>query len=232
MRSIKEDGVMADIRKVCNITATALQNTFAKIEVGITEAQIAAELVHEMRSLGAQSPVRGHFVVASGKRGARPHGVFTDKKIEDGDMVTIDVGAVCNGYVSDVTRTVAVGNVSRKMKDVYQVVHEAIELCLGEIKAGMTGAQADQIARNHIRAAGYGEFFTHGLGHGVGFDLRDMPYLNAGNTEPLKANSIVTVEPGIYIPELGGVRIEDDVMIKEGGCEILTDAATKDLVVL
>lgn len=230
-RAVKDEQELDLLRTAGRIASEAFDRFYPTIQPGMTEAQLAAELVHEMRLLGAEMPVKGHFVVASGLRGARPHGVFTDKKIEDGDFITLDFGAVYQGYVSDITRTVGVGRVNPKLAAIYEIVLEAQLKTLEAASAKLTGAELDAVARNHIEAAGYGQYFTHGTGHGIGLEIHEMPAASRHNPSNLPENSVVTIEPGVYIPGLGGVRIEDDIIVLADGCEVIT-SARKDLIIL
>lgn len=231
MRKSKTDFELEKIKKACDIASKAFDNFYPNIKLGMTEAELAAELTYEMRKLGAQKPVKGHFVVASGIRGQKPHGVFTDKKIEDGDFITFDFGAVYEGYVSDITRTIGIGNVSSELKKIYEIVYEAQKKTIYSASSKLTGAEIDNIAREYIESKGYGEYFTHSTGHGIGLEIHELPMVNITNKETLPVNSVVTIEPGIYIPDIGGVRIEDDVIIKEDGCEVMS-SAKKELIIL
>jgi Xaa-Pro aminopeptidase len=231
LRESKDSEEIELLRESCRIASEAFIAFMPKIRPGRTEAQLAADLAYEVRRQGAQQMVRGHFVVASGRRGERPHGVFTDKQIETGDFITFDFGAVYRGYISDITRTVAVGSISAEMEKIYGIVYEAQQKAIAAAKAGMTGAELDRVARTLIEDAGYGRYFTHSLGHGIGLELHELPNLNRYNTTPLPCGCVVSIEPGIYLPGKGGVRIEDDVLLTEAGCEVLS-FAPKELIVL
>ncbi|MGM0421341.1 MAG: M24 family metallopeptidase [Bacillota bacterium] len=230
-RQVKDTSELDQIRTACTIAAEAFEAFYPRIKPGLKESELAAELVHQMRLRGAEQPVKGHFVVASGQRGQRPHGVFTDKIVESGDLVTFDFGAVYNGYVSDITRTVGVGQVDEELVKVYEIVLAAQKHGLAEAGPDHTGASLDAAVREFIAERGYGEYFTHSTGHGIGLELHEEPMLNYTNPNKLPQNSVVTIEPGIYIPGLGGVRIEDDIVITEIGCEVLTHAE-KELILL
>lgn len=160
-----------------------------------------------------------------------PHGVASDKVIEEGDMVTIDFGCYYKGYASDMTRTFAVGDPGEKLKEIYAIVQEANQRVTEQAKAGMTGAELDAIARDYITEQGYGPQFGHTTGHGLGLEVHEMPSISFRNNEKLVENNVVTNEPGIYIAGLGGVRIEDDLVIKENGNINLMSSA-KDLIIL
>jgi len=224
LRSVKDESEISLVRKSCEIASKAFNDVYPEIKPGISEADIAAELAYKMRLYGAERLAKGHFVVASGKRGQRPHGVFSNKVIENGDLVTIDFGAVYKGYYSDITRTVGVGKVDTRMMEIYEVVYEANKIGIELAKDRITGRDLDREVRDFIASKGFGDYFTHSTGHGIGLELHEFPNVNSQNSAVLPVNSIVTIEPGIYIPDLGGVRIEDDIVVKEDGCEVLTFA--------
>lgn len=170
-------------------------------------------------------------IAVSGKNSSMPHGVPSFKKIEAGDFVTMDFGAIVGGYHSDMTRTVAVGYATDEMKNVYNTVLNAQIRCLNSLKAGLSCKEGDSIARKYIENEGYGEYFTHSTGHGVGIEIHEYPNLSPASESVLQAGNIVTVEPGIYIPCKFGVRIEDMAYITENGCRNLT-TAPKELIIL
>jgi Xaa-Pro aminopeptidase len=169
--------------------------------------------------------------VASGYRSALPHGVASDKIIEKGDFVTLDFGAYYHGYVSDITRTIAVGDPEAKLKEIYDIVLEAQKRGVAGIKPGMSGKEADALTRDYITEKGYGEYFGHSTGHGIGLEVHEGPALSLKSDLVLEPGMVVTVEPGIYIPGLGGVRIEDDTVITSKGNETLTHSE-KELIIL
>jgi Xaa-Pro aminopeptidase len=187
-------------------------------------------LKNKMLEFGAEK-TWDRFIVASGYRGAMPHGMASDKIIETGEMVTFDIGCFYKGYSSDLTRTVAIGNVDPKMLEIYDIVYQAQKLAVEKAKAGMTGAELDSICRDYITEKGYGEYFKHTTGHGLGLDVHEAPRVSQANDKPLELHACVTIEPGIYITGLGGVRIEDDVILLEDGCLILNEAP-KELIKL
>lgn len=169
--------------------------------------------------------------MASGKRSSLPHAIPSDRKIEKGDFVTLDFGAMYKGYRSDMTRTVAVGEASEKQKEIYAIVKAANLEGEKAIKAGVSGKVPDDCARGYIRNAGYGDFFGHGLGHGVGLDIHEEPFMSSSCERTLEEGCVITVEPGIYLPDWGGVRIEDTVLVRRDGIEILTNSS-KELIIL
>ena len=196
------------------------------IREGVTEREVALELDFFMLRNGAEA-VSFETIAISGANTSKPHGVPTDKKICNGDFVTLDYGAVVNGYHSDMTRTVAVGEVSDEQIKVYNTVLEAQLRAISVLKEGIKGSEADAAARNYINEQGYGEYFRHSTGHGVGLEIHEKPNLSPRNNKLLKCGNIVTIEPGIYIPGKFGVRIEDMAIITKNGCENLTKIPKK-----
>lgn len=230
LRMVKTEDELAILKKAAKIADNAFAHITTFIRPGISELAVSNELEMFMRNQGATSSSFS-IIVASGIRSALPHGVASDKIIENGDFVTLDYGALFNGYISDITRTVAVGEPSEKLKEIYAVTLEAQELALREIKPGMTGIEADAIARDYIKSKGYGDAFGHSTGHGIGLEVHEAPGLSFRSETVLKPNMAVTVEPGIYLPGIGGVRIEDDIYMTETGNERLT-FAPKELLIL
>lgn len=230
LRLIKDESEVELIKKAADIADQAFDHILSYIKPGVREREIANELEFYMRKLGATSS-SFDIIVASGIRSALPHGVASDKKIEHGEMVTLDFGAYYEGYCSDLTRTVAVGDPGDKLKEIYSIVLEAQTLGVEKIKPGMSGKEADAITRNYISKHGYGQYFGHSTGHGIGLDIHEGPTLSLRSTQLLEKGMVVTVEPGIYIAGVGGVRIEDDILLTEDGNERLTHSR-KDLIIL
>lgn len=230
IRLIKTEDELTIIKQACKIADDAYEHILTFIKPGMTELDVSNELEFFMRKQGATSS-SFDIIVASGTRSALPHGVATDKVIETGDFVTLDFGAYYNGYVSDVTRTLAVGQPSDKLKEIYQVVLDSQLLALKKIKPGMTGKEADAISRDYIASKGYGEAFGHSLGHGIGLEVHEGPGLSSRSDVVLEPGMVITIEPGIYLPGIGGVRIEDDALVTETGVEKLTHTS-KELVIL
>jgi hypothetical protein len=203
------------------IADEALAEVLPLLKPGIRERDLAAELSYRMRLKGAE---RDAFdpIVASGRRSVLPHGTASLKKIDCGEWVVIDFGAVYQGYTSDMTRTVVVGKATPEMRKVYETVREAQAKAIDAARPGITCHALDQIARDYISQAGYGRFFIHSLGHGLGLHVHSEPRVGAGSNVVLEENFVITIEPGIYIPDLGGVRIEDDVRIQKDGASRLT----------
>ncbi|MFC7370436.1 M24 family metallopeptidase [Fictibacillus iocasae] len=230
LRLIKDTSEIKIIKDAAEIADAAFAHILSYIKPGIRECDVSNELEFFMRKSGAASSAFD-IIVASGWRSALPHGVASQKVIETGELVTLDFGAYYNGYVSDLTRTVAVGDVSDELKNIYQVVYEAQLKGMAGIKPGLTGREADALTRDHIADKGYGSYFGHSTGHGIGLDVHEAPALSVKSDTILKPGMIVTVEPGIYVSGLGGVRIEDDALITENGNECLTHA-DKSFIVL
>ncbi|KXH87475.1 Xaa-Pro peptidase family protein [Sporosarcina sp. HYO08] len=230
LRMVKTEDELVILKQAAKIADDAFTHICSYIKPGITELDVATELEFFMRKQGVTSS-SFDIIVASGIRGALPHGVASSKKIESGELVTLDFGALYNGYISDITRTVAVGEPSEKLRGIYDVTLAAQELALKMIKPGMTGIEADAFARDYIKSKGYGEQFGHSTGHGIGLEVHEGPALSFRSETVLVPNMTVTVEPGIYLPGIGGVRIEDDILITADGNERLTHS-TKELLIL
>lgn len=230
MRLIKTAREIAIIQEAADIADRAFTHMLDFIKPGRTELEVSNELEFFMRGQGATSS-SFDIIVASGVRSALPHGVASEKIIEKGDMITLDFGAYYNGYCSDITRTIAVGEPGEKMREIYEIVLKAQLHGVAHVKAGMTGKEADALTRDIITAAGYGPQFGHSTGHGIGLEIHEAPGLSFRNDAVLRPGMVVTVEPGIYLEGIGGVRIEDDVVITESGCDILTKSP-KELLVL
>lgn len=230
IRMVKTPEEVVVLKAAAKIADDAFEHICGYIRPGLTELEVSNELEFFMRKQGATSS-SFDIIVASGLRSALPHGVATDKVIEKGDMITLDFGALYNGYISDITRTVAVGEPSGQMKEIYDIVLKAQELGVEKIGPGMSGIEADAIARDFIKSRGYGEAFGHSTGHGIGLEVHESPGLSSRSETVLEPGMAVTVEPGIYLPGVGGVRIEDDILITESGNERLTNS-TKELRIL
>ncbi len=230
LRMVKSKEEIALLLKAEEIGVEALRAVLPKIKPGVTELEIAAELEYQMRKLGGEG-TSFDTIVVSGVKTSMPHGRPDEKKIELGDFVTMDFGCVYQGYCSDMTRTVAVGNVSEEQAKVYETVKKAQRAGLDAICAGVSCKDADFAARKVIEDAGYGPYFGHSLGHGVGLLIHELPNLSPRSDVILESGMIVTCEPGIYIPGFGGVRIEDMVCVSDDGNKNLTDLA-KELLIL
>jgi Xaa-Pro aminopeptidase len=222
IRKVKDDNEIDLIRKSVAVAEEAFESIRAEIKAGQTENYLAGLLVFELRARGASNssfPV----IVAAGANSSLPHYRPSETLVQRDQPLLIDWGALNKGYCSDLTRTLLIGRVSSKIKQIYKVAHEAQEAAIKFLRPGVTTLQADRVARDVIERAGFGKEFGHGLGHGIGREIHEMPSMRkTGGEEELRPGMIVTVEPGIYIPGEGGVRIEDDVLITHSGCEVLS----------
>ncbi|MFS0787238.1 Xaa-Pro peptidase family protein [Shouchella sp. 1P09AA] len=230
LRLFKTDAEIETMKQAATIAEKAYEHIQTFIKPGVKEIDVSNELEMFMRKQGAVSS-SFDIIVASGTRSALPHGVASDKVIQSGELVTLDFGAYYNGYCSDITRTLAVGDVSEELKNIYEIVRVAQQRGIDGIKPGMTGKEADAITRDYITEQGYGEYFGHSTGHGLGMEVHEAPGVSTKSDVVLEPGMVVTVEPGIYVPGVGGVRIEDDILITETGNERLNYSA-KELIVL
>ena len=229
-RAVKSEQELEYIKKAQELTDKTFDYILTKIKPGKTEKEIMLDMEFFMRSLGSEG-VSFDFIVVSGKNSSLPHGVPTDKKIEDGDFLTMDFGAVVNGYRSDMTRTVAVGKVTEEQREIYNTVLKAQTEAIKAVKAGKCCKDVDKVARDIIYNAGYEGCFGHGLGHSVGIEIHEAPAFNTRCETILQEGTIMTVEPGIYIENKYGVRIEDMVFVTNDGCINLTKSP-KELIIL
>lgn len=230
IRGQKDEKELSFIQKAIYIAEDAFRQLLAELTPGLTEQQVALRLEWLMRERGA-SGVSFDMIVASGVRSALPHGVASDKRIEIGELVTFDFGCYFQGYVSDITRTIAIGSCSDEQREIYEIVRAANEKAITEIGPGMRASDADAIARDFIDQAGYADWFGHGTGHGIGLDIHEYPRLGKSSDDVLLPGMVVTVEPGIYLKDQFGVRIEDDIYITPEGNKVLT-SLPKELIIL
>jgi Xaa-Pro aminopeptidase len=228
LRAVKDESELEKIRRAGEITSEAYARFAEERFVGRTERELAWRLDELFHELGADAPAF-ETIVASGPNAARPHARPTDRTIEAGETVVIDAGAMVDGYNADCTRTLATGPLSVELKTAYQTTLEGQLSGLEAVRAGVTGIDADAAARTRIDGAGLGEKFGHGLGHGVGLEVHEAPRLSRESTDTLVAGNVVTVEPGVYLEGLGGIRIEDLVVVTDGRPEVLT-SFDKDLI--
>ena len=231
IRAIKDEMELLYIRRAVNIADQTFKKVCKFIQPGMTELEVKKFINDTMISLGADKESFDTMVL-SGKKGSMPHGVASNKKIEVGDFVTMDYGAFYKGYASDITRTVVVGKVKdSKLKDVYDAVLNANLKAIEAAKPGMLAKDLDKVARDYLESRGYGKYFTHSLGHGIGVLIHDELGIHTYSDVVLKKNMVFTIEPGVYIPGLGGIRIEDDIVLTEDGCEVLTKSK-KNLTII
>jgi len=217
---IKDKQEIAKIKRAVQITDDAFSHILNFVKPGMRESDLAAQIEHDFRKKGADGAAFP-TIVASGYRSAMPHGTASCKKIQEGELITFDMGATYQGYASDMTRTVVLGKATTKQRRIYDLVLKAQKKAISEAKAGISGTELDKVARSIIKRAGYDKYFGHGLGHGLGLAVHSGPAINKKSGTILKPGMVITIEPGIYLPGWGGVRIEDDVLITRSGCQIL-----------
>jgi Xaa-Pro aminopeptidase len=228
LRAKKDDGEIARISAACAIADDALAQVLPRLLQEPAERDFGLELDMTMRQLGA-SDVSFETIVGSGPNGAKPHARPSDRRVREGDLVVIDFGALLDGYHSDMTRTVAIGEPTETQRRMDEVVRAAQAAGVAAVRPGVTGSDVDRVCRDLIAEAGWADAFLHGTGHGVGLDIHEDPRVSSTATATLDVGHVVTVEPGVYLPEHGGVRIEDTVVVTPDGCRPLT-TAPKDLV--
>ncbi|UUZ79582.1 Xaa-Pro peptidase family protein [Paenibacillus sp. P26] len=230
LRLIKDENELAVMQEAADLADRTFLHLLDVLKPGLTEEEVALEIEIFVRKNGAAG-TSFETIVASGERSALPHGKASDRVLGTNEFVKLDFGAHYKRYCSDITRTVVLGKPSDKHREIYNIVLEAQVTALETIKPGMTGREADAVARDIIKRYGYGDHFGHGLGHGLGLEVHEAPRLSLQGDVVLQPGMVVTVEPGIYLPGFGGVRIEDDIVITETGNRRLTQS-TKDLIVL
>ena len=229
LRMVKDAEELQTLISAQRIAEKALEEICNDIRAGVSEKEIAAKLTYLMLRYGAQN-MSFDPIVVSGANGSMPHGVPGERKIAPGDFVTMDFGCIYRGYCSDMTRTVAVGHVTEEMDRVYHTVLRAQLAGIERAKAGVSGCDIDAAARDIITKAGYGEYFGHSFGHGVGVEIHEAPNASPNYQEALPAGAVISAEPGIYLPGKFGVRIEDVIVLRENGCEDITEAPKKLLI--
>ncbi len=230
LRAVKDPVEIDVLRRGAALADEGFEHILNFIQPGMTERQIGLELEYHQRQKGAEG-IPFPYIVVSGVRGALPHGMSTNKVLGKGELLTIDFGAVWEGYATDMTRTIALGRPDRRQREMYGIVQEAQRAAREGLKAGLRCSEADALARGPIREAGWGDYFVHGLGHGVGLEVHEQPVISPYSEEVLLPGMVVTVEPGLYIPGWGGIRIEDMVLLTDDGAEPLT-ASSRELIVV
>ena len=220
-RAVKTEAELELIKTAQGIAELALKKAISRVKAGMTERELLADIDYEM-VVGGADKYAFETIVAFGPNSAQPHHHPGDKKLEKDELIIVDMGAKYKGYCSDMTRTFCLGDPGEQLERVYEIVREAQEYAIKYIKAGMTCHDADALAREYIKANGYGDNFGHGFGHGVGIDIHEEPRVGQGTQTVLVPNMVITAEPGIYIPGLGGVRIEDMLVVKEDGVDDIT----------
>ena len=230
LRQVKSPAEVEAIRRACDITSAAFEAVLPKIKEGMTEKDLQIELDFTMLKLGASGNAF-ETIIASGENGSLCHAIPGPRKLHKGDMITMDFGAKVNGYCSDMTRTVALGEPSAEMRRVYETVLYAQTICEEALAPGKTGSEMDKLARDYIDGQGYEGRFGHSLGHSLGIDIHENPRLSYISDDVMEPGMLVTIEPGVYIPGLGGVRIENTCLVTENGGEALT-TPTKELIIL
>jgi Xaa-Pro aminopeptidase len=228
--AVKDADEIKKIKQAIAITDQTFSAILEIIQPGMTELDVAAEISYQQRKRGAEADAF-EAIVASGERSALPHGRATSKKLQRGELVTLDFGCISQGYHSDLTRTIVLGKPNTEAKKIYHIVLEAQKKAIAAAKSNMKTKDLDAVAREYIKQSGYGKYFQHSLGHGIGLQIHESPRISASSKEILESGNVVTIEPGVYIPKFCGVRIEDDIVITNGGCEVLTHSP-KHLIVV
>ncbi|MCL6598452.1 MAG: Xaa-Pro peptidase family protein [Alicyclobacillus macrosporangiidus] len=229
LRIVKDEAEIAILEEAARIADEAFEHVLGVLRPGLTERDVALELEIQMRKRGA-SGAAFDTIVASGWRSAMPHGVASDKVLEAGDLVTMDFGALYQGYCSDLTRTVVIGKANPRQREIYERVLEAQRLALAAVRPGTTGRELDAVARDALARHGLAEAFGHSLGHGIGLAIHEDPRISKSGEDVLEPGMVITIEPGVYLPEWGGVRIEEDVLVTPDGGRVLTHSAKDTLI--
>jgi len=230
LRIVKTIEEIEEIRRTLKLTTQAFDAIIPAVKPGIREKDLAAELEYQLRKRGARK-TSFDTIVASGPRSAMPHGLASDRKLQNNEFVVFDFGAYREGYASDVTRTLFLGKPSSEQRRIYRTVLEAVLRTEEGLRPKLLGRTVDELARSHIERGGFGGCFGHGTGHGIGLEVHEEPFIHARQQRRIRRNMVFTVEPGIYLPDKGGVRIEDIVRVSDTGCEVLTEYS-KELIVL
>jgi Xaa-Pro aminopeptidase len=223
IRQVKEAAELERVAEAAALTDATMEHIVATLEAGMTEREIALEIEYHMRKQGAED-VAFKPIVAGGPNSSRPHASTTDRPLAAGDFVTLDMGARVDGYCADLTRTVCMGPAEDRQTEIYSAVLAANKKAITEVRAGMRGADIDSIARDHLKELGLQEHFGHGLGHGVGLQVHELPNVSPRGRDAVPVGSVITIEPGVYIPGFGGVRIEDLAVVEDAGCKLPSKA--------
>ncbi|HLJ48189.1 MAG TPA: Xaa-Pro peptidase family protein [Bryobacteraceae bacterium] len=229
-RTIKSPEEIARIRQAVQTNSAAFTVTLKRIRPGVTESAVAAELEYQMRRRGAEKPAF-ETIVAFGTRAALPHAQPTHQKLNASDLVLIDMGATQNGYTSDMTRTFFIGNPTPKLRKMYEAVLKAQLAGIDAVREGVTADRVDRATRSVLRSEGLDKYFVHSTGHGLGLEIHEAPRLGRKDKTPLQAGMVITIEPGVYMENIGGVRIEDTVLVTKNGCEVLTPTSKELMAV-
>lgn len=229
MRSIKTAEETELMRKGAKLTESAFSHILTYMKPGVRECDLYAELIYYLHKHGSEPSFTP--IIASGENSSMPHATVTERKLEAGDMVTIDMGCKVGGICTDFTRTVAISGVVQKQELIYNIVADAQDRAIAAVKEGVEASHIDDVARTVITKAGYGDFFGHGTGHGVGYDIHEAPNVNGLSQAVLKAGMVITIEPGIYLPKEFGVRTEDMVLVTENGCEDFYGVSNKLVII-
>jgi len=230
LRAVKDHWETASLKRAFAISDRVFDQLLGIIKPGMTELEVSAEISYLHKKHGAEND-SFDVIVASGVRGSLPHGTATEKKIRTGEFITLDFGCLFGGYHSDMTRTICVGRPTAEMKKVYRTVLDAQQKACDAVRSGIPAKLLDRIARKHIANKGYGKYFGHSLGHGVGLEIHELPRVAPKSKDTLEAGNVITIEPGIYLPERFGIRIEDTVVVTSSGCEVLT-RSPKELITI
>ena len=223
LREVKDAEELTRMREAARIASQVMEHAIKTARAGVAETDLAAEIEYQIRKRGAEGP-SFETIVASGPRAALPHGRASSKRLKEKDLVVLDLGVILRGYCSDLTRTIHVGRASRQVRSWYQAVLEAQTAGRKAVRAGIAASEVDGAVRSVLRRQGLERYFIHSTGHGLGIEVHERPSLRLNQSAALKAGSVVTIEPGIYMPSRGGIRIEDDVLVLPGGSETLTSA--------
>jgi len=230
LRTVKDAAEIQAIRNAARLTSRVFNDIITLVRPGVSEQDLATEAEYRMRRLGAEGSAFDP-IVASGPRSALPHARASSKLLKESELVILDLGAILAGYAADMTRTVFLGGPSGRVRRIYASVLDAQRQAIAAIRPGRPGGSIDAVARRVLGGAGWGRSFSHSTGHGVGLDIHELPRLARGVRSPLRPGNVVTVEPGVYVEGLGGVRIEDTVLVTDTGAEVLTSAAKDDWII-